>query len=315
MKEAVWVCGSIAEDIIGTAQASSEQTQEARVEHPATPLTSLVRRWGGCALNVCVGLGQLGVPAVPVATVGRDYTAGLRGYLQSLGISEVGIHLDASYPRQATGIMIGSPQRVQRTYFHAGPSDSVDHPRLAALPHVQTAAWVLVAPIAPATALQHLRDAEVLGIRTMFDPGQCLSRFTSDEIAEALSLTTRLILNAEEWALLQDGFGPAARELASTLEAVIVTDGPGPVRVTAADSHFDVRPPVAEAVDETGCGDAFRAAYVSGLIEGLDERAAIERGCCLGAQCAETVGAHHFVTDPATLDASRLKAYPQEHAS
>jgi len=49
--------------------------------------------------------------------------------------------------------------------------------------------------------------------------------------------------------------------------------------------------PEVEAVDSTGAGDAFTAALVVSLLEGLDRQEALERACAVGAEAATRVGA------------------------
>lgn len=49
--------------------------------------------------------------------------------------------------------------------------------------------------------------------------------------------------------------------------------------------------PRVEVVDSTGAGDAFTAALVVSLLEGLDRQEALERACAVGADAATRVGA------------------------
>lgn len=49
--------------------------------------------------------------------------------------------------------------------------------------------------------------------------------------------------------------------------------------------------PKVEVVDSTGAGDAFTAALVVSLLEGLDRQQALERACAVGADAATRVGA------------------------
>ena len=49
--------------------------------------------------------------------------------------------------------------------------------------------------------------------------------------------------------------------------------------------------PKVEVVDSTGAGDAFTAALVVSLLEGLDRQEALERACAVGAEAATRLGA------------------------
>jgi ribokinase len=50
-------------------------------------------------------------------------------------------------------------------------------------------------------------------------------------------------------------------------------------------------PPSVDVVDTTGAGDAFTAALVVSLLEGLDRQAALERACAEGARATTRMGA------------------------
>ena len=302
MSAAVLVCGSIAEDIIG----QSGPTDPA---HPATPLTSLNRRWGGCALNVAYGLGQLGIEVIPIATVGGDYAESLQPYLVERGIARTGIRVDPDHTGQATALLIGQQASPQLTFFHAGPSDSAEHARIGQLDDISAVQWVHVAPLAPTTVLTHLQDAKRLGLATLFDPGQCLTRFSTAELKQALSLSDRLTLNIDEWSLLQTRLNLTPEALCRQLSVVILTAGPLAVRLYENSTVQKIETLKVTEHDATGCGDAFRAGYLYGLTRGQCERHAVEFGCCAGAMCLQETGGHAYSLSAAQLESLHLRHY------
>jgi bifunctional ADP-heptose synthase (sugar kinase/adenylyltransferase) len=78
-------------------------------------------------------------------------------------------------------------------------------------------------------------------------------------------------------------------------EGVMVVDDEGADTVPA----FDV-----EAVDTTGCGDAFSAGFLRGLSLGRDRRDAAVLGCAAAALVAPTM---------ATTTSSRSSSWPSAH--
>ena len=76
--------------------------------------------------------------------------------------------------------------------------------------------------------------------------------------------------------------------------AVLLDDGKEVARAT---------PPPVEAVDGTAAGDAFTACLVVSLLEGLDERDALERACAAGALAASRFGAQPSLPTAAEIDA------------
>jgi sugar/nucleoside kinase (ribokinase family) len=67
-------------------------------------------------------------------------------------------------------------------------------------------------------------------------------------------------------------------------DGVLLVDEDGADRIPA----FEV-----EAVDTTGCGDAFSAGFLRGLSLGRDRRAAARLGCAAAAMVAQGLGTDH----------------------
>ena len=57
-----------------------------------------------------------------------------------------------------------------------------------------------------------------------------------------------------------------------------------------------------DVVDTTGCGDAFSAGFIAGLVEGRDIRGAMEIGIASGSMVATGLGSDAGITDRASLD-------------
>ena len=63
--------------------------------------------------------------------------------------------------------------------------------------------------------------------------------------------------------------------------------------------------PVADVVDPTGCGDAFRGGLVKGMVDGADWETAARLGTLTAAYCVETSGTTNY-TFTAEAFASRF---------
>ena len=81
------------------------------------------------------------------------------------------------------------------------------------------------------------------------------------------------------------------REVFSRGRLVAVTRGAeGAILLEGGREVARAAAPEVEAVDSTGAGDAFTAALVVSLLEGLDRQEALERACAVGAEAATRVG-------------------------
>ena len=99
---------------------------------------------------------------------------------------------------------------------------------------------------------------------------------------QVLALTGASELEGGCRALLERGVGCVAATCGA--DGVLVVDEHAADRIPA----FEV-----EAVDTTGCGDAFSAGFLRGLSLGRDRRAAARLGCAAAAMVAQGLGTDH----------------------
>jgi sugar/nucleoside kinase (ribokinase family) len=108
---------------------------------------------------------------------------------------------------------------------------------------------------------------------------------------QVLALTGADDLEAGCRALLGRGVGCVAATCGA--DGALVVDEDGADRVPA----FEV-----DAVDTTGCGDAFSAGFLRGLSLGRDSRDAARLGCAAAAMVAQGLGTDHGEYDLAAVE-------------
>ena len=108
---------------------------------------------------------------------------------------------------------------------------------------------------------------------------------------QVLALTGADDLEAGCRALLERGVGCVAATCGA--DGVLLVDEDGAQRIPA----FEV-----EAVDTTGCGDAFSAGFLRGLSLGRDRPAAARLGCAAAAMVAQGLGTDHGDYDLAAVE-------------
>ncbi len=290
----VLVCGSAAIDYLGRYAGSFQEYQE---RYPiaglniSLQLSRLSSSYGGCGMNITYGLNRLGVDVTPLTSVGRDFRDHYLGHLHDSGIDSRYVCIDESYEHSAHCIIFSDDLGNQITAFNPGASLSETRTLPDEIGHFDQ---FKIAMLAPEDAPIMLRQARNINrrLQVMFDPGQGLAEFSRDEIRELLDLSHIVICNDHEWDIMQTNSGLSAEEITSTHMAII-TRGANGVDLYAkgeADQHVDALSDQA-VVDPTGCGDAFRAGYIFGLLEGEDAVGCAQLGCVMAAinlGCTET---------------------------
>ena len=271
----ILVCGSVAIDVIGK-YAGKFSDYEKRYGltslNVSLQLASLDFSFGGCGVNIAWGLNQLGVEVVPVSVAGTNFEDLYRSHLQNSGIDTQYIAVDEQYDHCALAVILSDTEGNQLTAFHAGASVS----QIRVLPHniegIEKIKLALLAPEDAPVMLRQARDLADLSIPFMFDPGQGLAEFTPVEVNELIDLASYIVVNAHEWEILMKLSGQDETQLLSQVKSIIVTRGRNGSSIYSYGKE-EIQIPAAETgspLDPTGCGDAYRAGYLAGLLRGKD---------------------------------------------
>jgi adenosine kinase len=95
--------------------------------------------------------------------------------------------------------------------------------------------------------------------------------FSGEELLSFVDQATYVTVNDYEGRLLEERTGRKLEELASGLEAFILTRGAEGSTIYANGDRYDIPCVKAtELVDPTGCGDAYRAGLLYGIAAGFD---------------------------------------------
>ncbi len=132
--------------------------------------------------------------------------------------------------------------------------------------------------------LQHSRDFQRQGIPHIFDPGQAMTLFNGDDLKTFIRQANWLVANDYEFQLIQERTGMNKQQVAEQLDALIITrGGDGSTLVTRnREEHIEAVKPTA-VLDPTGCGDAYRAGLIYGLLNNLDLVTSCRIGSVMGA--------------------------------
>lgn len=264
----------------------------------------LKREFGGCAANIAYTLKGLGGEPTILATVGLDGQPCL-DRLSGLGIDIAHVRmLPQAYTAQA--FITTDLADNQITAFHPGAMAFAHEVSARDLP----AAFGIVAPNGKDAMLAHAREFAVERVPFLFDPGQGLPMFDGTELRSLIGMATAVTVNDYEAGMLIERTGWRESEIASRVQALIVTRGAEGCQIWGASGCVSVpAAPIDAARDPTGCGDAFRGGLLYGLSQGWDWERSAKLGSVMGAIKIETQGAQNHRVDRRAVAERHQQAY------
>ena len=290
------ICGSIAYDNIMVFQGRFQDQilpDQIHVLNVSFLVPALRREFGGCAANIAYNLGLLGDAGYPMATVGHDFGP-YRDWLRQRGVP-----LD--HVRQlgdawtAVCYITTDLADNQITAFHPG---AMEQAHLNKVPADAGIRWGMVSPDGRQAMLEHAEQFAAAGIPFIFDPGQGLPMFGGQELARFIELADVVAVNDYEGKMLTQRTGLSEAEIAARVDAFIVTRGSEGSIIMTGGERLEIPAAAPEAVvDPTGCGDAYRAGLLHGLLHEADWPTTGRIASLMGAIKVESPGTQNHLFD------------------
>jgi adenosine kinase len=268
--KAALICGSVAYDTILQFQdrfKSHILPDKIHILNVSFLVPEMRREFGGCAANIAYGLKLLGDEPLPMAAAGDDFGV-YRERLMGLGI-------DVHYIKVVQGTFTAQAfittdlDDNQITAFHPG---AMQHAHVNRVSDAGSAITLgIVAPDGRQAMIEHAAQFAAADIPFIFDPGQGLPMFGAEELKTFIRQARWVAVNDYEWEMLQQKTGMTAADITAQTEALVVTRGAeGSVIHTRGGTWTIPCAQPREVVDPTGCGDAYRAGLIHGLLHGMD---------------------------------------------
>lgn len=263
------ICGSMAYDTIMVFHDSFKNhilPDKLHILNVSFLVPTMRREYGGCAGNIAYNLHLLQEDAAIMATVGHDFEPYAQ-WLSRNGISTRFIKvLDDHYTGQA--YITTDIDDNQITAFHPG---AMSFSHLNAVPVDQKISLGIVSPDGKQGMQEHAEQFAEAGIPFIFDPGQGMPMFDGEELLRFLDLATYATFNDYEAELVQQRTGLSLEQLAAKVDALIITLGGQGSKIYTHGQCIEIPvAPVSQLADPTGCGDAYRAGLLYGLINEYD---------------------------------------------
>jgi adenosine kinase len=263
------ICGSFAYDTIMVFHDRFKNhilPDRIHILNVSFQVPTMRREFGGCAGNIAYNLKLLGGDPLPMGTAGSDFGPYAQ-WLDRWHIDHQHVKvLDDSYTAQA--FITTDLDDNQITAFHPG---AMNRSHEVAVTEARDVNIGIVAPDGRDGMIEHAAQFAQAGIPFFFDPGQGMPLFDGPELLRFVQQATWVTVNDYEAQLLQERTGEKLEQLARRVEAIVVTLGARGSKVYTNGEIIDVPAVRArETRDPTGCGDAYRAGLLYGLMNRFD---------------------------------------------
>src|SRR5690606_22425060 len=305
------ICGSLAYDNIMVFNGRFKDQilpDQVHILNVSFQVPELRREFGGCAGNIAYSLKLLGGEGDVMGTVGQDF-ASYANWMERNGLSRRHVRvIDDTYTAQA--YITTDQDDNQITACHPG---AMNFSHLNVVPDDGGYSIGIVAPDGREGMIQHARQFAAAGIPFIFDPGQGLPLFNGEELLEFVGMASWIAVNDYESQMLASRTGLGVEEIARRVKALIVTRGAEGSRIFHDGKVTEIPCVKArELRDPTGCGDAYRAGLLYGLMQGFDWETTGRIAALLGAIKIAHNGTqnHHFT--PGEFRESYREAFGHE---
>ena len=263
------ICGSFAYDsiMVFTGRFADQiLPDQIHMLNVSFLVPELRREFGGCAGNIAYNLKLLGGEAAPMGAVGHDFGP-YAAWMDRNGIPRTHLHeVAGAYTAQA--YITTDMQDNQITAFHPG---AMNHAHEIDVPADGGVTWGMISPDGRDAMISHATQFAEASIPFIFDPGQGLPMFDGEELKRFVEQATIVAVNDYEGQMLQDRTGLSAEEISRRVDALVITRGGEGSVVLRGGRITEIPTARADGLsDPTGCGDAYRAGLLYGLMVGAD---------------------------------------------
>lgn len=284
----ILISGSIAYDYLMRYEGDFEEC----FVHGSTNLALICRgrvtAFGGCGGNIAYTIGLLGGKAAVLGSAGKDFD-GYKKRLENLGVDCDFVEIDQNN-LTASAFIITDDKQDQVSIFDEGKPEFWKFEEMMNQVKWKNGAWGVVSPDSKERMLEVLKNFVKEKIPFIFDPGRQLGRYNESEIKYGLENATINVLNKHESELVMKRLGIDLKTLVNYSPNFILTDAENGCMIYENGVMIKHVPAVkaAKIVDPTGCGDAFIAGTVWGIVEGKNIVDAVK----VGVLCATYVIEH-----------------------
>ncbi len=266
---------------------------------------------GGCAANVAIALGKLGVPAAVGGRVGDDvFGALVKRDLDARGVDTTGILTTAGIGTSKTVIIpvVGEDRRYLHTFGAnaALAADDLAATAFATAEVIYIGGYLILPALREDELARLLEEARARGATVILDVvAPSRTELSLSAVSRLLPLADYFIPNLDEARSLTGRDDPAAQAeelIAHGAHTVMVKLGDKGLYVRSEEGSFELAAPRVHVVEPSGAGDAFAAGLALGILEDWELERKARFASVMGASACTALGCADGVFTRAEAD-------------
>ena len=290
----VLICGSVAYDNIMVFPDRFKKhilPEKVHMLNVSFMVPEMRRGLGGCAGNIAYNLNLLGGDGIPMGTVGTDFRP-YAEWMDKHAINRKHIKIiEGTLTAQA--FVITDLDDNQIIAFHPGAMSFAHENQVSDAEGINLG---ILAPDGREGMEQHSTQFVKAGIPFIFDPGQGLAMFNAENLKAFIRQANWMVVNDYEWEVIQKRTGFSSHDIVNEMEALIITKGAKGSVICTKEHFYEIPAVKAKRIkDPTGCGDAYRAGLLFGMMNKMEWNIIGHIASLMGAYKVEHDGTqNHF---------------------
>ena len=291
------VCGSFAYDNILNFEGNfSDHLIESELNNINVSFLcpNMRREFGGCAGNIIYNLVSIGADAFALGTMGSDAGPYL-DWMKNNNIRTKYIKvINSSYTAQA--YITTDSKANQITTFHPG---AMQYANQIKIPLDESVTLGLISPDGRDGMIEHTKQLIEMNVPYVFDPGQGMPMFNKEELEFFTTNASWVVMNDYEFKMYSEITSFTIQNIVQNGKVLVITNGEKGSNIFTDKENLSIQTPKVEfPKDPTGCGDAYRAGIIYGIMKSMSLEAIGELSSELGALKVKSFGTqNHKISD------------------